>query len=335
MKTIILTTLPLICFSLFAFGQQRNNSVKLKHRPVDIGLVYPVSTNGRKAAQFDNTVSFQAIAGVSGAVSGGAFAGIANIIKHNSDGAAIAGVINIIGGNARGAQFAGIGNLTSNETTGFQVAGIFNKSGDIKGAQLAGIFNQAKVATVQMAGIINIAHKVSGIQISGLVNVADSSDYPIGFINLIKDGEKSIGITTDENLNTMLSFYSGGRILYGIVGAGYGLKKNLNIFAVQGGVGSHLFHSGNHFRLNAEVLQLFQTDFKEGHSFTYALQILPEIKAGSRLLLFAGPSVNLQLDYSHGEISGQTAHHFWTTTGTNGHFIGANIGFTGGIKVIL
>jgi hypothetical protein len=351
MKPKILATYFLTCLSIISFGQQKNDTAALIPRPADIGLIYPISTNGTLAAYYSNRLSLQAIAGVSGAVHGCAIAGIANIIQQNSSGAVFAGILNTTGHDAKGAQFAGIVNLVSHEATGLQAAGILNRSGSTRGVQLAGIgnitsgqnkavqaagiFNRAAAAHTQIAGIINIAQKVTGVQMSGLINVADSSDYAIGFINLIKNGEKSIGVSTNESLNTLLSFYSGGRILYGVIGIGYNLKSHHSLYALQGGIGAHLFRAGNHFRLNAEALQLVQTDFSNGHCFTYALQALPEIKIGSRLEAFAGPTADLQLDYSHEKISGLVNHHFWTTTGRNGHFIGAYIGITGGLKFIL
>lgn len=351
MKFTLLIIVVLIGLCHTTFAQQQNDALPLIHRPADIGLIYPISTNGRSAARYDNRLSLQAIAGVSGAVTGSAFAGVANIIRQNNRGAAFAGVLNLTGGAAKGAQFAGIANLVSGNAAGLQAAGIFNRSHNLQGVQLAGIgnitsgqhkaiqaagiFNRASSAHTQIAGIINIAKKVSGLQLSGLINVADSSDYAVGFINLIKNGEKNIGISTDGNLNTMLSFYSGSRVFYGVIGIGYNLKSDYHLYALQGGIGAHLFHWGNNFRLNAEALQLVQTDFKNGHCFTYTLQALPEIKVGQRISVFAGPSLNLQLDYSHGKFTELISHHFWTTQGHNGHFIGAYGGVTGGVKIRL
>lgn len=351
MKATICITSFLMGISLIAFGQQKNDLVKLINQPADIGLIYPISTNGAFAPYCNNKISIQAIAGFSGGIEGVAVAGIANIIRENCDGTAFAGIVNTVGHDAKGAQFAGIVNLVSGKTTGVQVAGILNytgkgkvmqiggigniTSGEKNLVQIGGIFNRSEKTNTQIAGIINMAGKVSGIQFSGLINVADSSDYPIGLINLIKDGEKSIGISTDENLNTFISLYSGGRIMFGILGIGYNLKNIQHLFGLQGGIGAHLLKGGNFFRLDVEALQLVQTDFKNGHSFQYSLQALPEIKIGRSMALFGGPSVNLMLDYSDKKISGIVHHYPWTTTGPSGHFIGAYFGVTGGLKFIL
>lgn len=334
------------------FAQQKNDSLRLIHRPADVGIVYPVSTNGRCAGQYNNAVSFQLLAGLSGGVSACAVAGIGNVVKENGNGVLVGGLYNIIGHEAAGAQFSGIVNITKDTTLGAQVAGVYNQSGNLEGMQLAGVgnvarkgrsavqvagvFNRAEVVHSQIAGLVNIAHQVNGIQVSGLINIADSSDYPVGFINLIRNGEKSVGISTDEHLNGMISFYSGGRVLYGILGIGYNFKKsNDHIYVLQGGIGAHLLRKGKDLRLNVEAVQLVQADFSQGHCYTYSLKVLPEMTIAKRIQIFAGPTVNLQLDYSDGEISGLSADHFWTTTGLNGHFIGAYFGVAGGLKIIL
>ena len=346
--------MALVLFSGFTngFAQQKNDSLQLIYRPADIGIIYPISTNGRFAGRYDNTVSFQLLAGLSGRVSACAVAGIGNVVKENGNGVLVGGLFNIIGHEATGAQFSGIVNITKDTTLGVQVAGVYNQSGNLEGIQLAGVgnvarkgsravqvagvFNRAEIVHSQIAGLANIAHQVDGVQLSGLVNIADSSDYPIGFINLIKNGEKSVGVSTDEHLNGMVSFYSGGRVLYGILGLGYNFKKSdQHIYALQGGIGAHLLRKGKRLRLNVEGVQLVQTDFRQGHCYTYSLKILPEITIANRVQIFAGPTVNLQLDYSDGAISGLSSNHFWTTTGFNGHFIGSYFGLSGGLKIIL
>lgn len=347
-KTLITSSLLVISFG--AFGQEKS-STPLSSRPVDIGFIYPLTTNGVDAPKYNYRLSLQAIAGVSGGITGGAFAGIANIVKGDATGGLFAGILNSIGHNATGGQFAGILNRVKGNSEGFQAAGLVNMSNSMKGVQTAGLgnityqssktiqisglFNKANEAHTQISGLINIAKKITGVQLSGLVNIADSSDYAIGFVNLIKNGEKSIGISINESQNIMASFYSGGKHLYGIVGIGYNVKSKYNVYALQAGIGGHLLQWGNAFRVNAEALQLVQTDFKHGHCYTYTLSVLPEIKIHQKLAIFAGPTANLQLDYSDRRISSVTNHYFWTTKGHDGHFIGSYIGVTGGIQFIL
>lgn len=332
-------------------AQQSQDSLPLIRRPADFGLIYPISTNGAHAAEYSNAVSIQGLAGVSGEVRAAAVAGLANIVRRDAGGTVIAGLANLIDGNATGVQVAGVMNRTSHDSKGAQVAGILNTSqnasgaqiagianisrGSVNGIQIAGLFNKASEVNSQLAGLFNKATRIKGVQISGLLNIADSSDYPIGFINLIGNGEKSVGVSTDESLNTIAFFRSGGRVMYGIIGIGYNLSSSRHLYALQTGIGAHLLSSGHRFRLNVEASSLTLTDFKHGHAYRYSVTVLPELHLTDRLSVFLGPSANLILDYAHGSIASVFPHYLWTTTGNSGHFIGGYVGATAGVALTL
>lgn len=331
---------------------QRRDTTPLENRPLDIGLVYPLSTSGAAAAHFRHGVTLSALAGLSGAVSSAAVAGIANIVRTDNEGSAIAGIVNVIGGAAAGAQIAGIANCITGQVRGAELAGILNTAGrasgaqlagianlsasDVHGVQIAGIFNKATTVHSQIGGLLNRATLVQGVQISGLINIADSSDYPIGFINLIADGEKRIGVQTDATLNTRAFFRSGGRVLYGVFALGANLRHPRSpYYMLETGIGAHLLRGRERFSLDGEASSLILTDFRHGHGYIYSLTLLPAVQMGDRLTFFAGPSLNLMLDYAHGRIASLVHHYPWTTTGRNGHFIGGYAGITGGIAFTL
>src|SRR5690606_15286384 len=91
-------------------------------------------------------------------------------------------------------------------TTGGLVAGLLNQvKGQAKCIHVAGVVNKSGDAHMQIAGLINIARRVEGVQLAGLVNIAEQSDYPIGLINIIRDGERTIGLTVDETGGSMLA----------------------------------------------------------------------------------------------------------------------------------
>lgn len=345
-----LFTLALIVLSHLSFSQSVRPKQELIHSPADIGLIYPLSAHGRKAAQYSNTLSLHLLAGVNGAVEGAAVAGLVNIIRHHSSGVAIAGIANHGAGEAQGVQLAGIANLHQGSFSGAQIAGLLNTTRQLHGVQVAGLVNTNRGAgTVQiaglgnrsgevhtqLAGLWNIATRVEGLQVSGLLNIADSSDYPIGFVNIIKNGQQSVLIETTSSLNTGISFRSGGRVLYGILGVNYHLKDpSLALFGLEAGLGARLPVSPR-FEAHAEVGQLVQTDFRHGHCYTYSLRALPEMGITDHIRIFAGPSLNLALDYSHRYISNQTSHYFWTSRGKGGHFIGSFLGMATGIAYVL
>ena len=197
---------------------------------------------GTQIAMFSNHIGkkatglqFAVFLNTSGENQGAAFAGFANVSRGNVKGVQFAGFTNIAK-DLHGAQFAGFLNK-ANSVKGSQLAGFLNiAQKNVSASQLAGFMNTAAdVKGSQFAGFINIAKKVKGVQAAGFINVADSSDYPIGIINLVKKGEKSISLTMDETQTSMLSFRSGGKVTYGILGIGYNFKNKKEVYAMEAG----------------------------------------------------------------------------------------------------
>ena len=141
---------------------------------------------------------------------------------------------------------------------------------------------------------MNVAHTVRGVQLAGLVNVADSSDFPIGFINLIKNGEMGIALSYNELGTTMLSFQSGGRYTYGILGIGYNhYLHGQQPFIVSGGIGAHI-PCTNWLRVNCELKSTNLLPARESTDGLMALNfsLLPAFRLLPHLELFGGPSIS-------------------------------------------
>jgi hypothetical protein len=318
-----------------------------KKGKVNIGLVYPISTNGTHAALDTNILSINLLAGVSAAEKGVSFAGFSNIIRKNASGTQIAGFSNHIGGKAQGAQFAGFINTygggkgaaiagfanVSTENSGAQIAGFMNWTAkNVSALQIGGFINKAAdVKGSQIAGFINVAKKVKGVQLAGFINIADSSDYPIGIINIVKNGEKSIALTTNQNLTTMATFRSGGKVLYGIIGVGYNFKNKDDVYAFEAGLGVHFFQS-EHFRLNAELVAGSLQNFKHGNYFKSTFQLMPSFRIGPNLEIFAGPSFNF---VSTNTEEGKTLqkHYVKTWDRKDNSLHAMFLGYTGGLAI--
>jgi hypothetical protein len=312
----------------------RPGNTRINTRSVNIGLVYPISTNGLNAPQCSNYFSLNAIAGVSRAETGTSIAGLANIVLDQSSGLQLAGLWNITRNRSSGAQIAGLTNMAGGAT--FQLAGLMNTAGDanIKNAdiplvgplnsagkatvQIAGFLNNANDARVQIAGFINIAKRVKGVQLAGFLNIADSSDCPIGLINLIRNGEKSAGLSVDETRTILLSFRSGGRKLYGIVGIGYNGQMHqpesaqtspeaLNLATGEAGVGAH-FNFAEAFRVNTELAATISTDFEHGDYQKYIFRLLPSLHF-QHFEAYAGPTLNFAK--SDKGLGSDLIHHYW------------------------
>ena len=312
-----------------------------------IGLIYPLSTNGSHARERTNSFSLHAIAGLSAAETGFSLAGISLVVMDSASGLQCSGFSNHINNKARGVQLAGFlnsvgssnglsmagfANICRDSASGAQLAGFINKSRNA-GVQVAGFINKAADVHTQAAGFINIAKRVRGIQLAGFINIADSCDYPIALLNFIRNGERSIGISTDETLTGLVSFRSGGRKLYSILGVGYNNKDHDSLFAWQVGLGMHI-RVTERFRVNMEGVTTGLTDFKREDYFRATLRVLPALHFARRVELFAGPSFNY-VRSDRGMGATLVTRYSWKERVASGLFHGLYFGATGGINFIL
>lgn len=270
-------------------------------RGFEIGGVFNINKKDAKYAQIGGM--FNVVAGSSKGVQ---ISGFSNYVEHSVNGVQISGFLNKagkvdgaqVGGffnaafdTVEGAQVAGFINVA--KTANVQTAGFINAAKHIEGMQLAGFINLAKtVKGMQLAGFINVAQKVKGVQMAGFINVADSSDYPIGIVNIVKSGDASLGVSVDDLGNTMVALRSGGRILYGLLGAGRNLLavNEKDMYAFEVGLGAHIPIS-RHFRIHTEVAALNLADFTTDRYHDNAIRIMPAVRLG-RLELFAGAGIN-------------------------------------------
>lgn len=259
---------------------------------------------------------------VTGNVEGVQLAGISNYIKSKATGVQAAGIMNKAK-KVQGVQAAGIFNVAFDSVVGIQMAGFVNGAmyantqlsgyvnlcGYVDGLQATGFVNIAKkvhgmqasafvniadeVDGMQASAFVNIAHKVKGVQLTGFVNIADSSDFPIGLINVIGNGDKAIGLSIDEFGTTILAFRSGGRVLYGIVGGGGKQYLGGWLYAVEVGMGAHLNFT-KHFRVNAELASLSMSDLGNQRLSDNAFRLMPSVRLGP-IEMFAGAGINFSV----------------------------------------
>lgn len=347
---------------LFLLFQIPANKLAAQTGPVknaNIGLTYPISSNGTRAKEYTNNFSLNALIGISGSENGLSISGLSTIILHHasgfqmagfsnhiydsSRGVQMAGFLNYIKNNAAGVQMAGFvnitgsstgvniagfGNITRQDATGTQVSGFINKAAN-SGVQVAGFINKTANAGNQVSGFMNIAKKVKGVQV-GFINIADSNEYPIGILNFIKNGERTIGVSTDETLTTLVTFRSGGRKLYGIAGLGYNNKGSRQLAAWEAGIGAHI-RLIQTLRLNLEFVNIGLTDFKNGDYLRSSIRVLPALRLTPRIEIFAGPSFNY-IYSNKGQGSDLVTHYLWSEK-ENRNLRGLYFGFTGGLHV--
>lgn len=286
-------------------------------------------------------------------------AAIFNFVGGSTEGVQLAGVYNRVLNHAAGLQLAGLVNKTTRFTgglqlailanmdqqaAGVQVAGLMNTAVGNKGIAIAGLSNIARDSSrIQLAGLINksgyssllqvsslinIAKKVRGIQV-GFINVADSSDYPLGIINMIKNGEKNISLSTDESFFTHADFRSGGKVLYGLIGFGYQPRAQKIQYALDVGMGAHVMNNKKFF-LDTECAISFFADFSNKSFRTGSVRFLPGYKLNTHWGLFAGPTINLSSADNDDAL--KTSGWIWSRSSTNGHVSTTFAGITGGLR---
>ena len=243
-------------------------------------------------------IAVAGIANTAGFYNGIQIGGISNFTKDSNIGLQIGGIANY-SGSTKGLMLGGIANITKDSNIGLQIGGIVNYSGSTKGLMLGGISNISGDFTgFQFAGVMNVAKNVKGVQFASIINIADDSDFPIAFINIIKNGKMGVSLSYDILNNTVLSFRSGGKYTYGILGVGYNAKVNdgSKIMA-EAGYGihipvNHLFEINNEFKATSVG---FSND-KTCYNFAYLLA--PSVTFWNHYNIFGGVSFNyLNSDY--------------------------------------
>lgn len=214
--------------------------------------------------------------------------GLTNI-SQDAYGLQLAGLTNI-SKDVYGLQVGGLTNIAQ-DTYGLQLAGLFNVSHDLYGMQLAGLFNCAKdVYGLQFAGLVNVAKQARGVQFATILNVAEESDFPIGLINIIKQGDKGVALTYDILGNAVMSFRSGGKYTYGILGVGCNAQIEERL-VVEAGYGLQIpvcrwLDVNNEFKATT-------MGYNSGYTrsnFSYLLA--PSLTLWRHCNLFAGASIN-------------------------------------------
>ena len=262
-----------------------------KEAKFQVSIFPPLGTQGSYAKEYTNDFSFNILVGTSKNERYFTLGSLLNVIGNDASGFQLAGLGNIIGNKSQGIQIGGLFNIIGGNGQGMLLSGIFNSNKDYNGMQLAGLMNKSEDAYgIQLAGLINKARNVNGVQLAGLMNIAESCDYPIGLINIIRNGEMGIGISYNETGTTTLSFRSGGRVLYGIFGVGYNHRSDVSeeSFVMEVGLGAHI-NIKESFRINTEM-KSHQYGFRS--TSLNSIAVFPAFKFGNNFEIFAGPSIN-------------------------------------------
>ena len=143
---------------------------------------------------------------------------------------------------------------------------------------------------MQFAGLVNVAKQAKGVQFADILNVAEESNFPIGLINIIKEGDKGVALTYDLLGNAVMSFRSGGKYTYGLLGVGCNaqIKERL---VVEAGYGL-LIPVCRWLDVNNEF-KATMIGYNSGYTRSnFSYMLAPSLTLWRHCNLFAGPSIN-------------------------------------------
>jgi hypothetical protein len=285
------------------------------------------------------------------------FIGLLVGIGHNLRGVGVGGLGLSNTGFVHGARFSGIFNTVSRDMTGLEAAGIFNfVREDVRGAQIAGIFNITEGSGVglQASGIFNLTRgSFSGLQTGlvnysggndssgvriGLVNVSESENvFPVGLVNVIKNGLMHPAIWYDDLGFINLSLKSGSKYFYSILGLGVHndlIFENKRMLITRTGIGAEL--PLNKFFLNFDVTSgQIMLNYSWDENSAFALIAQARLSAGYKLYkhlgVFAGISYDYILSPRDGSLEPGRDFGFSALGWNNGRHT-HKVGFFGGIQ---
>lgn len=263
-------------------------------------------------------IQIAGVANYSGSGLGMQIAGVTNINNGANIGAQISGVANINNGAAMGLQISGVTNIINGSFIGLQLSSVANIAGDVKGMQLSAVMNKAK--------------KVKGVQFATLLNIAEESNFPIAFINIIRNGKMGVALTHDILNNKVVSLRSGGKYTYGILGFGFNNKiTEGNRLVAEAGYGIHIPIT-KWFEINNE-LKATMTGLGSEASNNFGYFLSPSLTLLEHYNFFAGVSVNYFNSNSINSESILPNNSFWSKD-SNDYIHRMFVGYQIGVQYI-
>jgi hypothetical protein len=306
--------------------------------PVDVAFLYPIGLAGLTAPRVnlglgllvervgqvdglmltgvggwvDDAVTGAALSGVllkTGPLTGAALSGavlvgtgdvagltasVLTVTAGDVTGAQLA-VLNLTSGAAWGAQL-GVGNLAAGGLTGAQLGVVNVAPGAGTGGQL-GLVNVGGDLAGAQVGLVNIAAHVAGAQV-GLLNIAETSDAPVGLLNIITRGRAKLAVWTNETSVANVAFKLGGEHVYSSLSVGFNPRSPAGkpYFSYGVGLGGRATFGRFHGELEASFEDLHPFPgtgvvWEEG-VFSTGLRLNVGYQLLEGVAVFAGPQVH-------------------------------------------
>ena len=127
---------------------------------------------------------------------------------------------------------------------------------------------------------------------AGIVNIADSSDYPIGLLNFIKNGYHKVTLSTNDLINTNIALKTGNAALYTILLGGINFADTAKIETFGLGLG-HDFIFSKRFSIATELTaqQLHLGNWDRANVLT-KFQLNFQVQLFKGVAVYAAPTYN-------------------------------------------
>jgi hypothetical protein len=191
MYKIIITLL--FCLFTVIVTAQTDTKQPDKVRPLQLGIITPLGTNGIDSHSIVNYVSINLLGGHSYGNYYFEASSLYNINLYFTSGLQAAFIFNWSGKTENAVQAAGIFNAALDGNASMQFGLTFNIA-RASTLQLGGVFNIAKESTLQLGGVFNIAAE-STVQLGGAFNIAKETTFQAAPILNISAGSAGTQIS--------------------------------------------------------------------------------------------------------------------------------------------
>jgi hypothetical protein len=236
-------------------------------------------------------VQLSGIGSFSGPVSGVQISGIVNV-SRGLEGVQAA-LVNVDAGPVLGVQM-GLIDIAASDVRGAQLGWVGIAAGDVRGAQIGLV----EIATGNVGGaqigLVNVAGgEVHGAQI-GLVNTAETSDFSLGLLNIIRKGRLHADLWGNESGLITAGVKHGGDSFHNIYGIGVQVGVGDPRWSWSLGIGGHLPISDRFF-VDLDVLghAIHEINGAALEATIVQVRALLGVQLDPRLGIYAGPSFNV------------------------------------------
>lgn len=207
-------------------------------------------------------------------------------------------------GGVRGGQVATVA-WAADHMTGAQLGVVDVVTGRATGLQL-GVLNIGGTVTGAQIGLVNIASAVHGLQL-GLLNIAQTSDAPVGLLNIITKGEFHLTAWTNETSVANAALKIGGEHVYSLLTLGFNPRGSMHpswSYGLGLGVRNRWGSWYGELEAGAESLHELGGPWNEEQVLSTGLRLNVGYQVFKGVAVFAGPQLFTVIGLGTSQVSG-------------------------------